>query len=180
LLPPEWSATLCAVDGATTSRLAGQLACVPRDAGHLVVAIGGNDALQNTDLLTTVVRSSSETLSLFAARLAGFEEAYATALEHLLDLGRAVTVCTIYNGALEPERAPIARVGLMTFNDVILRLAFERRLGVIDLRAICSEPGDYTNMIEPSGRGGLKIARAIAHAVGAIDSPVAPSRVWTV
>jgi hypothetical protein len=67
----------------------------------------------------------------------------------------------------------------MMFNDVILRAAFERHLGVIELRAICREPGDYANRIEPSGPGGLKIARAIAHAAGALESPVPPSRVWT-
>ena len=31
-----------------------------------------------------------------------------------------------------------------------------------------SEPSDYANPIEPSGQGGLKIARAVARAAGAI------------
>ena len=72
----------------------------------------------------------------------------------------------------------MARIGLRTFNDVILRVAFENRLAVIDLRLVCSEPADYANPIEPSGGGGLKIATAIARAAGAIRGGAA-SLVWT-
>jgi hypothetical protein len=43
-----------------------------------------------------------------------------------------------------------------------LRAALDRGLDIIELRAICREPSDDANPIEPSGRGGLKIARAIA------------------
>src|SRR5829696_9937813 len=60
LLPQGWRATLCAVDGATSDRLAAQLPCVPGDASHLVIAIGGNDALQNSDLLSMPVTSSAQ------------------------------------------------------------------------------------------------------------------------
>ena len=45
VMPINWRGTLCAVDGALTRDLASQLACVPGDASHLVVSIGGNDAL---------------------------------------------------------------------------------------------------------------------------------------
>src|SRR5688500_2046691 len=43
MLPSKWQASLAAVDGSTTADLGRQLAKVPRDATHLVVAIGGND-----------------------------------------------------------------------------------------------------------------------------------------
>jgi hypothetical protein len=36
---------------------------------------------------------------------------------------------------------------------------------LIDLRAICTEVGDYANPIEPSVRGGKKIAQAIVELV---------------
>jgi len=36
---------------------------------------------------------------------------------------------------------------------------------VVELRLVCSEPADYANPIEPSVRGGAKIARAVARAV---------------
>jgi hypothetical protein len=55
----------------------------------------------------------------------------------------------------------------MLFNDVILRVAFEHHASVIDLRLVCNETADYANPIEPSGQGGMKIAQAIAQAVGA-------------
>jgi hypothetical protein len=169
LLPRGWQATLAAVDGATTSRLRPQLDRVPADASHLVVAIGGNDALQNSDLLSTRVRSSADTLALFAGRLQAFEASYGAAIGTVMARGRPTTLCTIYNGALAPDQAAAARVGLMMFNDVIIRAAAVRRLDVIELRTICTEPADYANPIEPSDQGGRKIAAAIARAVGAID-----------
>jgi hypothetical protein len=66
----------------------------------------------------------------------------------------------------------------MLFNDVILRTAFERRLAVIDLRLVCTDPADYANQIEPSGRGGRKIAEAIARSLGILDGTAGGSRVY--
>lgn len=169
LLPAGWRASLAAVDGATTGRLAAQLARVPDDATHLAVAVGGNDALQNSDLLSTRVRSSAETLALFAGRLAAFERSYTAALDAVAALRRSTVVCTIYNGALPPDQAPLARVALMMFNDVIVRAALSRRVDIVELRAICTEREDFANPIEPSGQGGRKIAHAIARAAGAIE-----------
>ena len=178
LMPEPWRATLCAVDGSTTADLAEQLARVPADSSHLVISIGGNDALLNSDLLGTPVASTAEALALFGNRIAEFEKSYASAIDGALALNRHVTTCTIYNGNLDAVEAPLARVALMTFNDVILRVAFERRLGVIDLRLVCAEAEDYANPIEPSGQGGRKIARAIARAIEALDEAVPHARVF--
>ena len=52
--------------------------------------------------------------------------------------------------------------GLAIFNDVVTRQAFVRGLPLVDLRLVCDEDADYANPIEPSGRGGAKIAAAIA------------------
>jgi hypothetical protein len=179
VLPESWDLTSCAVDGATTRGLAAQLARVPAEATHLVIAIGGNDALQNSDMLSLRVASSAEALRIFAERTTAFERAYRAAITQAVSLGRRTAICTVYNGALEPERATIARAGLALFNDVILRTAVDLRLDAVELRSICTEPGDYANPIEPSGQGGLKIARAIARLVGAIDGGgPPPARVW--
>jgi hypothetical protein len=179
LLPHPWQATLCAVDGALTDELAAQLACVPVDATHLVIAIGGNDALQNSDLLSLPVTSSAQALQVFADRITAFERRYRAAIGHAMSLKRHTALCTIYNGALEPERAAIARVGLALFNDAILLTAVDLGLDVLELRTICTEPGDYANPIEPSGQGGLKIAHAVTRLVGAVGSDgVLPARVW--
>jgi hypothetical protein len=179
LLPHSWEATLCAVDGATTAGLAAQLTRVPEDASHFVIAIGGNDALHNSDLLSLRVSSSAQALEIFADRITVFERAYRTAMALALRLGRHTAICTVYNGALEPGRSTIARVGLALFNDVILRTAVDLRLDALELRSVCTEPADYANAIEPSGQGGLKIARAIGRLVGALDSGGASSvRMW--
>lgn len=178
LLPEGWTATLCAVDGATTQTMRTQLARVPPGASALVVAVGGNDALQNSDLLSLRAGSPGKALAVFAERLVAFEGSYRQAVRDVSTLGRPVTVCTIYNGALDDAEARLARVGLMMFNDVIIRAAVELGLGVIELRLVCTDPEDYANPIEPSGRGGLKIAAAVARAVGARTAERPPSLVW--
>jgi lysophospholipase L1-like esterase len=159
------SATLLAVDGATVSGVASQLRRVPDGTTHLVLSVGGNDALRNVDLLSLPVTSSAEALREFAKRIASFERAYRLMLADVAAMKLPVIVCTIYNGALEIDIASIARLALALFNDAIMRVAVEHRVDIIELRAICTERSDYANPIEPSGIGGLKIARAIARAV---------------
>lgn len=176
-LPSGWGASLLAVDGSTTHDLGPQVAQVDADVTHLVVSIGGNDALSNSDLLNVPVGSTAEALALFGKRVDAFRASYIAALETVRALGRPTTVCTIYEGNLDPALAPLARVALMVFNDVILRVAFERAIDVIDLRLVCTEAFDYANPIEPSGGGGKKIAAAIAAAVGAGEQR-ATSRVF--
>lgn len=179
LLPAPWTTTLLAVDGATTGGLAAQTARVPRDATHIVVSIGGNDALGHSDLLRTAVRSTAEALALFATRAARFETNYRDALRDVLALKRDTTICTIYNGNLEPDVADIARIGLTIFNDVIVQFAYEQRLKLVELRQVCNDPRDYANPIEPSGTGGKKIAAAIARAIGAASDTHAATRART-
>jgi hypothetical protein len=99
-------------------------------------------------------------------------------MRHALTLGRRITICTVYNGALEPERATIARVGLALFNDVILRTAIDLRPDVLELRSVCTERADYANPIEPSSQGGLKIARAIRVRWEPLTAAKRCRRVW--
>jgi hypothetical protein len=178
LLPGGMRATLGAIDGARSADLAVQLRRVPADASHLVIAVGGNDALQNSDLLSLRVTSSTQALEIFAERLKAFEHSYRFAIDQAVGLGRQTAICTVYNGALPDDRATAARVGLSMFNDVILRVAIDLHLDALELRSVCTEPADYENAIEPSGKGGLKIAKAVAQLLGAPDSRVAPARIW--
>ena len=69
LVPAAWSVTLLAVDGATTAGLPTQARRMPDDATHVVVSVGGNDALHNSDLLRQRVSSTAEALNMFAARI---------------------------------------------------------------------------------------------------------------
>lgn len=64
-------------------------------------------------------------------------------------------------------RGHTLHVALSIFNDVIIREAVRLGLLVIDLRLICSEAEDYSKVspIEPSAKGGEKIAKAIASLV---------------
>ena len=165
MLPEGWQATLLAIDGATTRGLPAQVSRIKADATHVVVSIGGNDALSHLDLLNTAVRSTGEALELFARRVGQFEAAYRDAVLPLGGLGCPVTLCTIYNGWFPDERERThARTALALFNDVILRTAIEAGYGIIELRQVCTEAADYSNPIEPSGKGGRKIAEAILRA----------------
>ncbi len=181
ILPAGWMATLRAVDGSTTTGLQAQLTNLPPGVSHMVISIGGNDALGNMDILSKAVNSTYEALQIFSARINRFESEYRKAMQAVRRFELPSTACTIYDGNFaEPDIRSAARIALMMFNDVILRQAIENRMQVIDLRLVCTKPEDYANEIEPSGQGGKKIASAIAHAVGALDRSTKRNEIWGV
>ncbi|HYG29757.1 MAG TPA: SGNH/GDSL hydrolase family protein [Allosphingosinicella sp.] len=161
-LPEGWHATLGAVDGATTRGVAAQLERMPHDATHIVLSIGGNDALSASGLLYTPADSVADALRLLAAAQDAFEESYCEMLTRVLAAGLPTAICTIYDTPASSPDQRIVKAALALFNDRIMRAAFSHGLPLIDLRLICSEDEDYANPIEPSVRGGEKIARAIA------------------
>jgi hypothetical protein len=173
LLPADWRATLAAVDGAVIADVPRQLARLPVDATHLVVSAGGNDALGHVGLLERPATSSAQVLGWLADAAGEFEARYRRLLAALEARALPTTLCTIYNGNLGPPVQRLATTALAVFNDVILRLAAERALPVIELRLVCAEPADYANPIEPSVQGGAKIARAIERAV--VRAPRSPA-----
>jgi lysophospholipase L1-like esterase len=178
LLPSGWTATLAAVDGHRIDDVNRQLARVPKDATHLVLSVGGNDALSHGDLLTRQARSAAEVLGLIATAAEEFERRYRALIARLVQGGMPVVICTIYNGNFpDREFQRIASTALTVFNDAILRVGFERQLTVIDLRLVCDEAADYANPIEPSVVGGAKIARAVAASVGATNMVRGTARV---
>ena len=167
-LPSDWRATLLAVDGAVTDSVPHQLARLPDDATHLVLSVGGNDALAHVGLLDRRARSGAEVLTWFADATGPFAERYRNLLRRIdatLRPGQRVVVCTIYEGNLGPEVHRAATAALAMFNDAITRAAREQGWPVIELRDLFTEPADYANPIEPSVRGGTKLARAIARHV---------------
>jgi hypothetical protein len=167
-LPVEWQATLSAIDGATTHSMPIQYGRIPADATHLVLSVGGNDALMNVDILDRRVSSAAEALGMLADMRDAFAGRYEGVLRELRGRGLPLTVCTIYEGNFEDTRMQrLAATALTVFNDAILRHAVRAGLQLIELRLVCSEPEDYANPIEPSVQGGAKIARAIASAIGA-------------
>ena len=175
-LPDDWRATLAAVDGATIEDVPRQLGCMPDDATHLVVSAGGNDALAHADLLDKAASSSAQVLGWLDDAARAFERRYDDMLAAVLGRSLPTTLCTIYNGNLGPPTQRRAAAALAVFNDVVLRAGAERRLDVIELRLVCTSPLDYANPIEPSVRGGEKIARAILRAV--VERPADTARLY--
>jgi hypothetical protein len=66
ILPSGWRASLNARDGAVIADVTQQLQILPKDASHLVLSIGGNDALGDAGLLDQKVGSMAEALELIA------------------------------------------------------------------------------------------------------------------
>jgi len=173
LLPSGWKATLLAVDGSTTDQVASQLSRLPRDATHLVLSVGGNNALMHLGILESPASSMAKSIERLAAVASDFEGRYRAAIGACLDTRLPIAVCTIYNGCFEDQSFQrIASTTLTVFNDAIIRVAVEHCLSVIDLRSVCNKAEDYANPIEPSSVGGAKIARVI---VGLVSGATAPS-----
>jgi hypothetical protein len=178
-LPQGSRATLAAVDGSTIGDVRGQLREVPADATHLVLSVGGNDALGRSDFLATPARSTAEALSSLADIGDEFECDYLAMLADVLTRRLPTAICTVYYPRF-PDAAlqKVAVAALTVFNDCIVRAAFAHGLPLLDLRLICSEETDYANPIEPSAQGGEKIARAIVEYVES-DPLVGRTEVFT-
>ncbi len=162
-LPTGWSASLLAIDGCTTGDVAEQVERLPTEATHLVLSVGGNNALMEASVLDLPASSTAQAVGFLADVALEFEKGYRSAIAACLRSGLPLAICTIYNGCFQdPQYQRVVSTALTVFNDAIMRVAIERRLSVIDLRAVCANPEDYANPIEPSSVGGEKIARAVA------------------
>lgn len=161
-LPNAWQATLKAIDGSVIKNVSAQLFDVPKDATHFVVSGGGNDAIMNADVLQMKANTSADVLNEIADRRETFELHYKEMLRNILSKNIPTAVCTIYFPSF-PEAVfqRLAVTALAVFNDVIIRQAIANNLPIVDLRLICNETDDYANAIEPSDKGGKKIAAKI-------------------
>jgi lysophospholipase L1-like esterase len=164
-LPEGWKASLLAVDGAVTRSVAAQVARLPSDASHLVVSVGGNDALGESHILGTSVRLVGEGVAMLAEAQERFARSYSDMLQTVLSVGLPTALCTIYDTPTSAPNQRIIRTALAIFNDIITRAAFSHGLPLIDLRLICNEDEDYANPIEPSAKGGAKMAAAISRLI---------------
>jgi hypothetical protein len=169
-LPAGWHATLLAVDGSVTADIPQQLARLPMESDpirtpttHLIISTGGNDALGSLSVLAEPATSVAGALARLGTVLDRFEQAYHRMLDAVLARDLPTAICTIYNGNFpDPAYQRLTTLGAALYDDVIVRLAVARGLPVLELRQICTESADYANPIEPSARGGDRIARAIA------------------
>ena len=147
-----------AVEGDTTRDVGRQLSRLPSHASHLALSVGGNDALGCMPRLEEAVQLVLEALATLADIQSGVARHYGTLLDKLAALKLPLMTCTIYDAVLGLP-VPL-RTALSLFNDVILREAIRRGLPMLDLRMVCTAPGDYSedSPIEPSSRGGAKLA----------------------
>ncbi len=161
-LPNDWQATLKAVDGSLIENVSEQLLDIPFNTTHFVISVGGNNAIMNSDVLQMKAGNSAEVLKEIADRRETFERHYERMLRNVLSKNLPTAVCTIYFPNF-PEALfqRLAVTALSVFNDVIIRQAIANNLPIIDLRLICNEAADYANSIEPSDKGGKKIAAKI-------------------
>jgi hypothetical protein len=162
LAPDTWKVGLLAVDGSLVQNVRGQLSGIADDTSHLVISAGGNNAIQNADVLQMRIQSSAEILTVLSDRAEAFEHEYRKMVSSVLAKRIPMAVSTIYfPNFADATVQKVAVAALSIFNDAIIRQAAVNGLPILDLRIICSEAGDYANEIEPSGEGGRKIASAI-------------------
>jgi lysophospholipase L1-like esterase len=165
-LPGDWEVTLLAQDGAMLSDIRVQLSRLPPNVTHLVISAGGNDALRQAMRLQERVETVWEAVFRLAKAREQFWQDYRLMLDLAQRARLPVAVATIYDPRFpEPEWRLAGATALAVLNDCITREAVTRQLSLIDLRVICNDDIDFATAIEPSVRGGTKIARAIAELV---------------
>jgi hypothetical protein len=169
-LPSGWRASLRAVDGSVIAGIGQQLARLPEDTSHLVISIGGNDALGYASVLDSPSRSVADSLVRLDAVRTRFQTDYAAMLDAVLRHNLPTALCSIYDPRYpDLARRQVSVTALAVINDLIIRETVRRGLPLLDLRAVCDQDADFANPIEPSVRGGWKIAGAIASLISQHD-----------
>lgn len=161
-LPAGSQVTLLAQDGNVIADVAQQLKRLPADTTHLLVSVGGNDLLlQFFDTFGQEANSVLEVMMRLTAVSQEFSADYNAILNAIAATQLPTALCTIYNPRFTtPEEQMMAVTALRTFNDCIIEHALMRGWPVLDMRQACAEDADFANPIEPSARGGNKIAAA--------------------
>ncbi|MEM1438209.1 MAG: SGNH/GDSL hydrolase family protein [Pseudomonadota bacterium] len=165
VMPGDASVTLLAVDGDLSTHVPGQLRELPKDATHLVVSCGGNDALGFLPEFIKPVSTIADAMVRFGELRGVFRERYRGMLDAVTSQGLPVFACSVYEQV--PNIGGAERAALSMFNEIIFQECQGRVNGIIDLRVICGDAEDYSEVspIEPSERGGKKIVQAIRAAV---------------
>jgi hypothetical protein len=178
-LPAGAKASLAAIDGSVISDVEPQLASAPADATHLVVSVGGNDALLAAGVLQAPATSVAQALAKLADIRDAFATDYARMLDGVLDRRLPIAIATIYEARFpDPQERRVAATALPVLNDVITREAARRGLPLLDFRAMFDRDADYANAIEPSSTGGATIAAAIRSLIDEHDFSRARSEVF--
>ena len=178
-LLPGWSVRLVARDGAMMHHVLEQLRGLDRRTTAAVLSIGGNDAAQHIGLLDQPRLGSTEVLGQLLDIAESFAKRYEALARAVADRAERTILCTIYEVQLQPARyAQLARIPLAVLNDRIVRIGTSLGMEILELRTVCTKPGDFVLEIEPSATGARKIAEAVA-AVVRDDSTIRSTRVFT-
>ena len=178
LLGSDWSVELLARDGATIADLPFQLGRLRGRPTLAVVSVGGNDLAAHTGLLGLQGTSSAELLGDLLGIADDFSRRYEAVAREAAQHAANLLLCTIYEVPLEPPLfARLARAPLGLINDRIVQVGARLGADVLDLRTVCTEKDDFVLQIEPSPRGAVKIAEAIA-GVMRQDGPLRSARVF--
>lgn len=161
IVPASTEVSLLAVDGDVTVDVKNQLEHLPPAATHLVVSVGGNDALSYLELLDAPAGGFAEVLTHLYEIREAFAHRYRTMLQAVLACGCETAFCTIYDRVPGLSSAEYAALSL--FNEAILREVLRAHAALIDLRLVCEDEADYSSVspIEPSEQGGQKIVGVI-------------------
>jgi len=131
---------------------------------RIVISAGGNDALLCIGLLSDPSQITfGEAMIGFRGLREAFRKKYVAMLD-CLDRNEAL-LCTIYNPRFEGGEVAIqepAEAALSAFNDVIQQEGLARGHSILDVRRLFLDYFDYANPIEPSAKGGAKIANEVA------------------
>lgn len=181
LLGSQSQVSLLARDGSVLADMVEQVArlgALSVAPTQLVVSCGGNDVLGLVGAMHAPVRTVLEATELLASWQADFRRDYRQMLHLVISQGLPVALVTIYDAV--PGLAPGLLTALAAFNDVILREAVTHHVPVLDLRLVCDEATDYASSspIEPSAKGGRKIAATIAEIVLAQRTPTSRTVVF--
>jgi len=166
LLTPPDTASLVAVDDAVIRSVFPQIERIPTPSTHLILSVGGNDALYlRSSVMSELSESVHNSLAKMKAAIRNFEREYLQLVKELRRFRLPLTVCTIYDGVPGLDDASLA--GAAIINDFITRVAIDSELSLIDLRVLCNDAVDYLEVspIEPSHEGGAKISAAIVRAI---------------
>lgn len=146
---------MLAADGSKASGVILQSRRVPPDATHLVVSVGGNNALGHLGMLADSAQTVAEVLQRFSIIRTEYKGTYLNMLNSILEHQLPIALCTIdYPSYPEENFQNLAITTLSKFNDCIIRAGISAVCPLLDLRLICDARADYANPIEPSAARG--------------------------
>jgi hypothetical protein len=161
---------LVARDGAVVSHVFGQIdrhPPVPSDV--VVLSVGGNDLLQYPSLYDGHPLDATHPVMQAVQHMHGD---YRRLVGQFDTFGCRVVVCNLYTPAeLQGYFAGVMPMALVHeliayHNQVVADVAKAYNAQVLDIAALFTDAEDFTHVIEPSERGGIKLVNGLKNLLG--------------